>query len=584
MDARKLEIKAKTSGLSDEEMGQLEFETNKKRRNSLESKSSLTNDEINELEGLHKQLKIQEMDYDKTTPVEAVSKNAANELTFGHYPQIAGGVKSLYEERPYVNIRDEEIARLKKLDEEEPTASIAGKGIGIAAQFAIPQLAAAKAFKGLSAGSRMLLGGAEGLANIMGQNPGDTAGVVDPIQPEERFKNVTENPISSSLAIGVPMAGPLAKMARGDVAAEAAYGAIGPKKSIVKDAIRSSEKSPKSIENVGRYALDSGIVTPMSSYEKMYVVASTKADDAGKKISNIIDRNSEALDKYLAANPNAYWLPNPYPERTIGSENIKKVVYEIADELKYDRGGNEAAKQIYKYLKQVIPSGEGAILDAKELQKVRVSLNNSIRWGSKNDELPAIQKAYKLLRSKVDDALNNEIDLAALVLKQNDKASLRKLRDEYTKASIISDTALDKHAASISKKINPTNAAAAGAITGTLLKPTISGAITGAAVGVGGAVANNVMSAGRGASTMASMIDSMQKGGKFPAGISRTAGAMVEQREPEIEGFPVSETYQIGPSEYQAILKQIKSDTSMDSVQRAKRLNLLNKGRVYIGQ
>jgi len=583
MDARKLEIKAKTSGLSDEEMGQLEFETNKKRRNSLESKSSLTNDEINELEGLHKQLKIQEMDYDQTTPVEAVTKNAANEFTFGHYPQIAGGIKSLYEERPYVNIRDEEIARMKKLEEEEPTASMAGKGLGIAAQFAVPQLAAAKAFKGLSAGSRMLIGGAEGLANIMGQNPGDTAGVVDPIQPEERIRNVTENPISSSIAVSVPMIGPLAKMTRGDAAAEAAYSAIGPKKSIVKDAIRSSEKSPKSIENVGRYALDSGIVKPMSSYEKMYVAASTKADEAGKKISNIIDRNSDALDRYLAASPNDDVMAS-YLEKTIGEANIKKVVNEIALDLRYDKGGNNAAEQVFEYLKQVIPEGTGTTLDAKELQRVRVSLNNTIRWGVENKELPATQKAFKILRSKIDNALGNEIELSAKVLGQNDKAALRKLRDEYTKASIISDTALDKYAASISKKINPTNAAAAGAITGTLLKPTISGAITGAAVGVGGAVANNVMSAGRGASTMASMIDSMQKGGKFPAGISRTAGAMVEQREPEIEGFPVSETYQIGPNDYQAILKQIKSDTTMDSVQRAKRLNLLNKGRVYIGQ
>jgi len=584
MDARKLEIKAKSVGLSDEEMGQLEYETNKKRRNSLESKKSLTDQEIGELEDLYKNLKIQEMDYNETTPTEAVTKNAANEFTFGHYPQIAGGVKSLYEERPYVNIRDEEIERMKKLEAEEPTASFVGKGIGIAGQFAVPQLAAAKAFKGLSAGSRMLLGGAEGLANVMGQNPGDTAGVVDPVQSEERVRNITENPISSSIAVGVPMIGPLAKMARGDIAAETAYGAIGPKKSIVKDAIRSSEKSPKSIENVGRYALDSGIVGPMSSYEKMYVVASQKADDAGKKISNIIDRNSDALNKYLEANPNAYWLPNPYPEKTLGSENLKKVVYEIADELKYDRGGNEAAKQIFKYLKQVIPEGDGIVLDAKELQKLRVSLNNSIRWGSKADELPAIQKAYKLLRTKVDSALENEIELASKVLGQNDKAALRKLRDEYTKASIISDTSLDKHAASVSKKINPTQAAGLGAIAGAVLKPSMGGVIAGAALGTGGAIVNNAMSAGRGASTLASGLDSLQNAGKFPAGISRAAGAMVEQREPEIEGFPVSETYQIGPNEYQAILKQIKSDTSLDSVQRAKRLNLLNKGRIYTGQ
>ena len=170
MDARKLEIKAKAVGLSDEEIGQLEFETNKKRRNALESKKSLTDDEINELEDLHKQLNIQEMDYNQTSPTEAVLKNAADMVLMGHYPQAAGAVKSVIEDRPYVSARDEEIERMKKLQYEEPTFTNIGKGAGIAAQFAIPQLAATKVAQGLSMGGRMLLGGAEGLANVLAQN------------------------------------------------------------------------------------------------------------------------------------------------------------------------------------------------------------------------------------------------------------------------------------------------------------------------------------------------------------------------------------------------------------------------------
>ena len=205
---------------------------------------------------------------------------------------------------------------MKKLQYEEPTFTNIGKGAGIAAQFAIPQLAATKVAQGLSMGGRMLLGGAEGLANVLAQNPGDTAGVVDPIQSEERLRNVTENPIVSTAATVLPMIGPMAKIAKGDIAAEAAYSAVAPKKSIAKEAIRSSEKSPKSIENVGRYALDSGIVGPMSSYEKMYVVASAKADEAGKKISSIIKRNSDALNRFLQEKPNDDAIL-PYLDRAI---------------------------------------------------------------------------------------------------------------------------------------------------------------------------------------------------------------------------------------------------------------------------
>ena len=92
------------------------------------------------------------------------------------------------------------------------------------------------------------------------------------------------------------------------------------------------------------------------------------------------------------------------------------------------------------------------------------------------------------------------------------------------------------------------------------------------------------MSAGRGASTLANMIDSIQNSGKIPAGISRSSSLLVEKREPQIEGFSVSETQPVGPGEYQFALKSIQN-SGLDSVQKAKRLNLLNKqGRIYIGQ
>jgi len=584
MEATELESKAKRSGLSDEEMSLLEFEHNKKRRNELENKSSLSDSEMNELENLHKSIKVSSMDYDKTGPTEAILKNAADSFLMGHYPQVAGAVKSVIEDRPYVASRDEEIERMKRLEEEEPTAAMVGKGAGILGQFAVPQLAASRLAQGVTTGGRALMGMAEGAANVLAQNPGDTKGVVDPIQIEERAKNFSENPILSSASVLIPAIGPISKGMLGDSAAKMAYEASGPKKNIAKEAIRSAESSPKQMESVGRYALDEGIVGPMSTYEKMYSIASKKADDIGKQISSIIDRNNDALGRFVEQRPKDPEVLK-YLQNSITEGNKEKILAEIGDSLKFEPGADAAVEQVRKYLNQVIPDGSGKTLGAKDLQSIRVSMNNFIKWGKDSKDLPSVQKAYKILRSKVDDALNNEIDLTAKTLGQNDRLALRKLRDEYTKATIISDASLDNYASSVSKKINPTQAAGAGAVAGSIIKPSISGAATGAAVGAGGAVLNNMMSAGRGASTYANILDSLQNAGRIPGGMSRMSSDFIEKREPSVGGFPMSQTMQIGPNDYLNAKNGIEQDPSLSTTEKAKRLNLMHTyKRIYIGQ
>jgi len=592
MEASKLEKKAASQGLTDAEMAQLEYESNIKRRDLLEKKAELDDNEINELESLYSSIADADYEVNPTGPVEAFSKTAVDELLLGHYPQAAAAVKSLGSDRPYVKLRDQEIERLKRLEMEEPTAALAGKVSGIGASMLVPAMGSAKILKGAGLGQKALLGAAEGLGYVAGQNPGDIEGQVNPVQLEQRMDTILDNPYSSGIAAALPVIGPVAKAFRGeDVAAKAAYSAIGPKKKAFIESYTAKpdpltkQPSPKSQEAIGRFALDEGIIKPITTYEKMFLRANEKLQTVGQEIGGIVKANKGALDTFFEKQGMKGKDLNNYFSRTLSESAKPGILAEIREKLKFERGADAAADSIDNYMEQFLPKGLGTTLEIEELQKLRGSLNDTIKWSKREKELPAIQKGLKIFREKVDDAMNNEFDLMEKATGSTDKQRIRKLRAEYGKAQTIADSALDRFAQGETAQVNPQTGVFGGAMVGGMLKQSVPGALAGAALGGAAALAHNAGAKGRYGSGYANFLESMQEVGRVPIGGARVTSALIPQAEPKLQGFPTSQTQPVDFTQYADIKRDIENDPTMTKVEKANRLNLLNKySRIYIGQ
>lgn len=108
------------------------------------------------------------------------AEQAGDLIAMGHLPHAEARMQQLKQyftggNKPYVDLRDENIDRMKSEADQEPTAALVGKGVGLLAGGAVMPMAST--IKGMAAA-----GGAMGAL----YNPGDTRGVVDPLQAGDR--------------------------------------------------------------------------------------------------------------------------------------------------------------------------------------------------------------------------------------------------------------------------------------------------------------------------------------------------------------------------------------------------------------
>lgn len=573
--------------LSDDEMSQLESLSEQKKKDLL-SKPSLTDDEMSQLEGLHGS--ASQSPDEPPGPVETFAKKAADMPLMGYYPQAAAAAKSLVDKRPYVDIRDSEIKRLKEGEEANPIASMAGSATGLGASLLVPGSAATELAAPLGRSARAVLAGLEGLGMFMAQNPGDQPGVVDPIQAEDRIARVKENPKMALASTLIPMIGPGMQLAKeGDMAAESAYKASGPKAKDFKIAKTVSEESPRNAENIGRYALDNKIMTPMSTYEAVYKKASQKANDAGNEISNVIDKNKDVADNILL---NLAGKKSPVADEffktSIDASKIDDIGKDIYKELAPQDGAESAIERVKKLLGQATQESGESAMRLPTLQKLRISLNNSINWGKDNSELPAVQQAFKMLKDRVDEAINGEFDMIEKVAGSSDKSKLQALRKAYGSSQTLADNALNKWASSETRSMQGVMPAAAAVGMGTQIatqstpKALAAGALAGGAV-----LGSNLLSNGRMQTTIPNVIQSFTNpGGMVGTAPSRAMSMMSRSMgDQTLEGYNVNMLADALPEEVMSLKSRIENDPKLSNLEKGKRLYLLSKhNKIYLGQ
>jgi len=113
---------------------------------------------------------------DARAMMEAGVVGPAQAVTFGHVPQIAGGINSAIKGTPYLQERDQAAKDISEIKARAPmTFGLSNFGTNLAMQAAVPSIK--------SVPKRALMGAAQGAA----YNPGDKEGEFNPIQFDERL-------------------------------------------------------------------------------------------------------------------------------------------------------------------------------------------------------------------------------------------------------------------------------------------------------------------------------------------------------------------------------------------------------------
>lgn len=422
---------------------------------------------------------------DYAGPAQAGLEHFGNAASLGYLPQLQAAAekpmakvldaftgKNVSENLPdYVDRRDENIKRMNQEEKAHPYASLAGSVAGSLATSApasaaimevpaLKALAQAKAAKDAGLlGSTAALGArtaAAGLASgAIGAvaNPGDTEGVVDPLQPKERMKDAA---ISSMVGVplhlageGIGAAGQWASDQAKDFAEKKAFKALGPYQ---RNVLQNSED----INDIGRSVLDNGVIGKMpKNYETLADRAEAAKAAAGGKIESIVDQ--------LSSQKRA-------PQLSRG---------DIADNLRENLISSDKVPGVAKrnqYFEKLIDEFEGGGRDKIPLtgaRDLKSLVGKQIKWDRlPGAEIPADEQFYRALYGALK---GGEEDIASKLASSgkipNGDAFLNAKQDygNLAEAQKIAQTRADKEMANHFLGLRDTIAGGTGAAIGAYL-------------------------------------------------------------------------------------------------------------------
>lgn len=487
---------------------------------------------------------------------------ASDVMTGGYLPQIEAGLEQLIPgSKPYTQRRDELIKTLKKSQESNPIASAVGTGAGvIGSMLALPGMGAAKAATTLPklAGQALKSVGI-GAGMVAAQNPGDVEGVVDPLQLEERGINLVDTastPMGKAMLAApalVPMLGYGAQKLAGriPVAEKMAYMATGPTSGQVKGDLSTSPEAAEKIQELGQYVLDKGYVP--GGVDDIYFRSKEKLKEYGKQIGEIYHSTKPKVELFLSSNIGKV---SDYFDNTFDLNKSNEMLQDISKGLSGSPNRPQVISKIENYLSDIANDfgdqfGSFSTPDLEQLHKLKTRLGQSISWSKTNDEIPEIQEAYKYILKRVNGAIDNELNLYDKAVGGQASAKMRQLNRDYHLTDKINQNSLGKASSEMSGRAPIGNQ--------------ISNAVSDVFYSRSAQALNNMKNIN--SKTYSPM------------------GLIGAQHETEFSGYPATMTMPIQREEYGMVKSGLEQNPDLSIIERAKRLNLLNKyGRVYLGQ
>ncbi len=346
-----------------------------------------------------------------TGQAQTALEHGANAATLGYLPQLqAAAAPMIYkglnaitgqnvQPDSYVNERDQNISRMDAQQEQNPGtalgAQVGGTLLGAAAT---PGLGAAGGI-----GKSVLQGAGYGAAYGLAQNPGDTRGVVDPLQADERAENALTGAVVGGVTGGVTHAAGkaikgLANSSKGlkDLADTQAVKASG---AMLKD-FRALEGKDKTGE-LGRYALDRGIVKSWDTLESVAEKAEIHTQSAGTLLDGVYKQAMGALeDPAVAAKMPGF---NPVKDKPA-------ILSEVAKEMGNATGKAGALQKIESYLDQLATDHGDKVLDPRTANDVKTEIDKTINYlRNPLSAEPAAEQAFKntrgVLAKKIEESV-----------------------------------------------------------------------------------------------------------------------------------------------------------------------------------
>lgn len=210
------------------------------------------------------------------------------------------------DEQNYVQLRDAAIKQSESVKSKDPIGYGLGSGLGIAATAGLGSAGAGS--KAIATGKELLTAGPKALnvlknigkAGLVGAgtaaayNPGDTEGVVDPLQADKRA-------MAAALGGGLGVAGAAVPEIAGAVAPKLMEGAKGMAARALGRGTKSMKAriGEKGLQDIGGMALETGIVGAVpKTVNQLEASVSKFRDQVGKKIGSVID-DTAAIEKQL---------------------------------------------------------------------------------------------------------------------------------------------------------------------------------------------------------------------------------------------------------------------------------------------
>lgn len=240
----------------------------------------------------------------------STAQNYLNMATWGHGPQALAGTEKAFDylmpnsqdaDKSYVEKRDYWINKLKKANEENPKSGDMGKIAGILANITatpkipgVDKIPAGTSYLGKIASSA-IKNAIPAAAYTSAMNPGDTAGVVEPVQAEARLENAKKG-LEFGGAFGAGLSAlaesPLLAKALSEKANVAAVAALrGQKRDYIKKLY-----SPQIIQDTGDAILDKNVIgwIPKGS-QGLADKAESELAKTGTNFQSSLDKLDEAI-------------------------------------------------------------------------------------------------------------------------------------------------------------------------------------------------------------------------------------------------------------------------------------------------
>lgn len=351
----------------------------------------------------------------------------------------------------YLQARDENVKRLAAEEKANPHTALAsqvGGGIVGAMATPIPGGAAKGVLGGLGKGA--LFGAGYGAL----QNPGDVEGEYNPKQLDERKHNALVGGLVGGTAGGVTQG--IAKGLRGlgnasaaakDIAETQAVKASG---GMLKD-FRALEGQDRTNE-VGRYALDNGLVKLGDTTESIADKATASKDAAGKRLGDLYKSAKEGLSG-AKKDMSSVWDTmtdeefknwqnrgfNPVRDRNQIIGAAKKALGDETD-------AKPAIAKLSSYLDDLGEKYGDQSLDPQKSAEIKSAMDRAVNYARNPlSREPGVETAYRAARGGVANKIQDDINfLSEYMNNPNAGKQLQTANKDFGNSKTIADMATDR--------------------------------------------------------------------------------------------------------------------------------------------